>query len=286
MRAIVWVFCSGLWFSVAVAAAQQPAPRRTGAPPAPSAVAAGEQLFSASCRVCHGEAGVGNRAPALRGPRLTGAYVSRTIVEGKPGTFMPKFGKMFTPEQVDQLTRYILSLQQPDSVWTGLRGTAAPGERVFFDTEQGHSCHNCHVFKGRGRRVGPDLTAKLKGKSPRDIFQKIVIVPHRSADPAYVNVAITTRAGERIVGIRAEEAGDEVRFYDTSVLPPTVRTFAKDDIVSTTRVNGTAMPSDYASRLPLQQLLDLVAFLKSGADGSPVSVSFDDVVQSRPAMNR
>lgn len=244
---------------------------------------AGAQLFTNSCRVCHGEAGVGNRAPALRGPKLTLDYVSRVIAEGKPGTMMPRFEAAFSPGQIRQLALYVMSVQRRDSPWAALRGNAAAGERVFFDPSQPHSCHGCHSFKGEGARVGPDLTAKLKGKSPREIFRNIVIVPHRSADPAYASVALVTRTGERLTGIKGEETETELRFYDTSVLPPKVVTLAKADIASTRPLHGSAMPSDYASRLPLQQLLDLVAFLKSGADGVPTTVSFDDVIDPRAA---
>jgi putative heme-binding domain-containing protein len=241
----------------------------------------GETLFLASCRICHGEAGVGNRAPALRGSRLTPEYVSQIIVEGKPGTLMPRFGNAFTETQVRALTQYVMSLQRPDSLWNALKGSPSAGERVFFDQADVRSCHNCHVFSGRGRRVGPDLTARLKGRSAREIFQKIVIVPHRSVDPAYVNVEIVRRDGERLVGIRAGETGDQLTIYDTSVLPPVVRTLARAEIVSTKPLDASAMPSDYASRLPLQQLLDLVAFLRSGVEGRPVVVSFDEVVGAR-----
>jgi hypothetical protein len=93
------------------------------------------------------------------------------------------------------------------------------------------------------------------------------------------------RNGERLVGIKAEEVGGELTFYDTSVLPPVVRTVQVSDVVSTTRLNGSIMPSDYASRLPLQQLLDLVAFLKSSADRTPTVVGFDDVVRE-PSQTR
>ena len=248
---------------------------------AQSPAGGGEKLFETSCRICHGEAGVGNRAPALRGPRLTPDYVARVIVEGKAGTMMPKFGSAFTPVQVRQLAEYVVSLQRTDSIWAALRGDPASGERVFFDAAQSHSCQGCHALKGRGRRIGPDLTTKLRGKAPREIFEKIVIVPHRSADPAYVNVEIALRSGERIRGIRAEESGGELRVYDTSVLPPAVRALAKADITSITPVGGSAMPSDYASRLPLKHLLDLVAFLRSSIAGSPVVVTFDDVMNRR-----
>lgn len=246
-------------------------------------VEAGARLFTKSCRVCHGEAGVGNRAPALRGEKLTVDYVTGVIAEGKPGTMMPRFDPALTPRQIRQLALYVMSVQRQDSPWASLRGSAAAGARVFFDATQPHSCHGCHSFKGEGARVGPDLSAKLKGKSPREIFRNIVIVPHRSADPAYASVALDTRTGERLTGIKGEETETELRFYDTSVLPPKVLTLAKADIASTTPLHGSAMPSDYASRLPLQQLLDLVAFLKSGADGTPTAVSFDDVIDPRAA---
>jgi putative heme-binding domain-containing protein len=249
-------------------------------------VDAGAKLFSTACRVCHGEAGVGNRAPALRGPRLTHDYVRKMIIDGKAGTMMPKFGTSFTPRQVNQLASYIVTLQSSDSVWLALRGNPVAGEQVFFDREAAHSCYNCHSFQGKGRKVGPELTTKLKGKSAREVFQKIVIVPHRSADPAYVNVAIATRDGERVTGIKAEETDTELHFYDTTNLPPEVRTLPKSEIVSMKPLNGSAMPSDYASRLPLQKLLDLVAYLRTGVEGTPVTVSFEDVIQDRAPSRR
>ena len=41
----------------------------------------------------------------------------------------------------------------------------------------------------------------------------------------------------------------------------------------------SVMPSDYASRLTLQQLLDIVSFLKSPAGGPRVSVTLNEVVR-------
>jgi len=255
-------------------------------PAAPEQVTAGEKLFAASCQICHGQAGVGSRAPALRGSRLTQEYMTGVITAGKPGTMMPSFENALSPAQIRQLALYVRSLQQPDSPWAALRGNPSSGERVFFDTGQTFSCHVCHSIQGRGGRVGPDLTTKLKGRTPREIFEKIVIVPHRSADPAYASVSVVMKGGDRIVGVKGEETDDMLRFYDTSALPPKVLTLAKADIVSTRAVSGSAMPSDYASRLPLQQLLDVVAFLKLRADGKTPSVGFEDIIDTRAGLNR
>jgi hypothetical protein len=91
-------------------------------------------------------------------------------------------------------------------------------------------------------------------------------------------VQITTKSGETFSGIKTEGAEKgQFHFYDTSSLPPTLRTLPSSDIVSTKRLNGTAMPSDYASRLSLKELLDLVAFLRSSANPAPVTLA--DVIQ-------
>ena len=102
----------------------------------------------------------------------------------------------------------------------------------------------------------------------------------RTGDPVYTTATLTTRVGMIITGIKAGETDDAVQFYDTSSLPPTLRTIPRKDIVSV-RTNGSlpVMPNDYASRLTLQQLLDIVSFLKSTAGGPRVSVTLNDVVR-------
>jgi hypothetical protein len=82
-----------------------------------------------------------------------------------------------------------------------------------------------------------------------------------------------------LTGIKAGETADAVRFYDTSSLPPILRTIPKKDIVEMEAHSSSVMPSDYASRLSLQQLLDIVSFLKSSASGTQVSVTLNEVIK-------
>lgn len=262
---------------LAAGAAAQTSQNGGGDSAGPRSVAAGQRLFATACRSCHGEEGVGNRAPALRGDRFTADYVRRLIARGKPGTLMPTFASGLSAAQIEGLTRYVVSLQRPSELMA-LRGDPSAGREIFFNPGAADSCHVCHTLGGEGARVGPDLTKRLPGHGPRDIFQRIVIVPHRSADPAYPKVAITTRSGERFVGIRTESTDGDFAFYDTATLPPVLRRLPRGEVVSAEQLNGTAMPSDYASRFSLQQLLDLVAFLAPYGKAPARPITLADVV--------
>jgi len=268
--------------AVAQLAAQTPATPAASAGRSPgSPTDRGAELFKTTCKVCHGEAGIGGVGPALRGAKFTRPYVHKAMSEGRPGTMMPQFSKTFTATQITDVATYVASLQTPASgePTGGLRGDAAAGESVFF-SRGARSCYVCHTYGGRGGSVGPELTARVAGLSPRDLFQRIIVVPHRSTDPAYATAKLTTRVGMIITGIKAGETDDAVQFYDTSSLPPTLRTIPKKDVVSIEALGKqSVMPSDYASRLTLQQLLDIVSLLKSPSGGPRVSVTLNEVVR-------
>ena len=238
----------------------------------------GAELFATTCRVCHGEAGIGGVGPALRGTKFTRPYVRRAMAEGRPGSMMPEFTKTFTAAQMNDVASYVASLQAPTGPAPGgLRGDPSAGEVVFF-SRGARSCYVCHSVGGKGGSVGPELSPKVAALSPREIFQRIIVVPHRSTDPAYATSRLTTRVGLILTGIKAGETEDAVRFYDTSSLPPILRTIPKKDVVDIEAHAKSVMPSDYASRLTLQQLLDIVSFLKSTA-GARASVTLDEVIK-------
>jgi putative heme-binding domain-containing protein len=261
-------------------AASQAAPAKTSAPTASAKPPVGSELFRTTCRVCHGEAGIGGVGPALRGARFTRPYVRRAMSEGRPGSMMPEFTKTFTTTQMNEVAAYVASLQTPANTDSpgGLRGDPAAGETVFF-SRGARSCYVCHAVAGRGGSVGPELMSKVASLSPRDLFQRIIVVPHRGTDPAYSTTRLTTRVGMILTGIKAGETEDAVRFYDTSSLPPILRTIPKKDIVELEPHNSSVMPSDYASRLTLQQLLDIVSYLKTSASGTPTSVTLNEVIR-------
>ena len=267
----VWLVAAGFSASVDAQATRRPANTTAAAP-----AADGAELFAMTCQVCHGQAGIGGVGPALRGARFTNDFVRKVLLDGRPGTMMPGFSATMSAAEIAGIARYVVTLQAPDGPAPGgLRGDPVAGEAVFFARGSARSCSVCHSVEGRGGAVGPDLMAKVAGQSPKQLFQKIIVVPHRSADKAYQTVRITTKTGTILTGIKSGETADAVFFYETSSLPPVLRTIPRADIAASARHHASVMPNDYASRLTLQQLLDVVAFLKqaSGDRNGPVTLA-------------
>jgi putative heme-binding domain-containing protein len=265
--------------AVVLSAAQEAASGRRNGRGAQAALApgrGGEDLFAKTCAVCHGQAAVGGIGPALRGNRFTREYVAQVVRDGRPRTMMSAFAKAFSHAEIDAVSRYVAALQTPDGpAPAGLRGDAAAGETIFH-AQLVYACGHCHTFNSRGGKVGPDLTARVRPLTPRDLFQRIVVVPHRAQEAKYTTVRLTTKVGLIITGIPAGDSDGVLFFYDTSYLPPLLRRIPKTDIVQRERRDGTVMPNDYASKFSLQQLLDIVAFLKAG---SGAAVTLSDVVK-------
>ena len=269
---VVWLAIAGFSTAPAAQSARRPA-AASGA-----TAADGAELFAMTCQVCHGQAGIGGVGPALRGTKFTTQFVRKALIEGRAGTMMPGFSATLAPREISAIAGYVVKLQSPDGpAPAGLRGDPVAGESVFFMRGSARSCSVCHSVEGRGGSVGPDLMAKVARQSPKQIFQKIIVVPHRTADPAYRTMRLTTKTGNILTGIKSGESADAVFFYDTSSLPPMLRTIPKADIVASARHHESVMPSDYASRLTLQQLLDVVAFLKAASGDRAAAVTLADV---------
>jgi putative heme-binding domain-containing protein len=258
-------------------------------------------LGSCSMTYCHGNEGIGGGAARLRDRNFSAEYLSEVIGEGISGTNMPAFNKQYNKEQITHLVAYVLSLSPKNKATAqgatesahitsaapkpapseasaisvvsaaksavatndsfDLRGDAAAGRELFFDTAQIQNCRVCHTVQGVGGKIGPDLSS-LTNKSPREILQGIV-APHAAVDEKYATIMITTRGGEKFTGIKRDEDETMIRLYDTSTLPPVSRAFLKSEVAKTEKIYKSAMPAEYGSKYSLKQLLDLVSFLKS-----------------------
>lgn len=77
-------------------------------------IAAGKQLYAKFCAACHGENGKGPVGPDLTSSKYiygkTRLDIAMSISEGRPNG-MPAFNSQTSPEQVEGLVEYLLSLK-------------------------------------------------------------------------------------------------------------------------------------------------------------------------------
>jgi len=122
----------------------------------------GRGLFGDNCAGCHGRGGEGvfGLYPNLADDDwLWGGgmeQIHETLVRGRNG-FMPAFGQVLTPTQLDEVAEYVLTLsgEAPPSE------ASARGQEIFQGRIGG--CYHCHGMDGTGipSQGAPNLTNKI-----------------------------------------------------------------------------------------------------------------------------
>jgi mono/diheme cytochrome c family protein len=232
-------------------------------------IEAGALLFQNNCVGCHGVQGQGipgvapalNAADLFNGERLkkvgyTGKvedYIRGTISAGRPvktnpsypnpmPTWSQAFGGPLRPDQIDDLTNFVMNwkdqaLAAASAQPTAAPGVTGPGVGTALDTPlpagvadngqklfASQGCAACHSLKPDEKIVGPSLAG------------------------------IATRAGDRIkaADYKGKATSAELYIHESIVQPGAyvVPGFA-DGI----------MPQDFGKKLNAQDLADLIAFL-------------------------
>jgi cytochrome c oxidase cbb3-type subunit 3 len=232
----------------------------------PKAITQGAVLFRQECVFCHGVAARGG----MRGPDLTAgtwshggsdADLAGTISTGVPGTAMPP--NKLTTDEIWQIVTYLRSLQQPV---TAAVGDPRRGEALFFGAT---GCSSCHMVKGRGGRLGPELSTVGSARS-RAYLVESVREPSRqltrnagfgeSVTLKYDTVTAVTADGRTIVGVPMNEDTFTVQLMDTT---ERVHSLDKKTLKSFRHENRSLMPAYDAVRLVSADLDDVVAYLQS-----------------------
>jgi cytochrome c oxidase cbb3-type subunit III len=236
----------------------------------PSAIKEGSSLFRANCSPCHGlNAGGGGRGPDLRaGLWVHGssdAAIFRTISEGVSGTEMP--ANPFEDSEIWALVAYLRSVS--GGTKTPVAGDTARGERLFFGTG---ACAQCHMVKGRGGRLGPDLSrvgaarsAVYLTESIREPDKDLSLAPldpnnHYGIPAQYDTVTAVTRDGERVVGVAKNEDAFSLQLLGQD---DKLHLFLKKDLREVIHERRSLMPAYPESRLSNQELQNLLAYLTS-----------------------
>ena len=245
-------------------------PRSNSATGKAAAIREGASLFRANCSPCHGlSARGGGRGPDLTSGRWThgstDSAMFRTITQGVPGTEMPANG--FQDAEIWAIIAYLRSLAPPNHAIAP--GDPVNGKKIFFGSS---GCSSCHMVKGSGGPLGPDLSRVGASRSVAYLIDSIrrpdqelssgMLDPnnHYGLPLVYDTVTVVTASGERITGVARNEDTFSVQLLATD---QSLQLFLKKDVREVIHERRSLMPRYREEALSASQLQDLISYLES-----------------------
>ena len=128
-------------------------------------------------------------------------------------------------------------------------GDVVNGKKLFTP-----NCAGCHVFKGEGRNLAPNLTG-MGAHGAADLLVHI-LDPNRLVEPNFISVSIETKGGDQFDGIIDRENAAEVVLRDASS-DHTLRTV---DIANRRSTGRSLMPEGFEA-LGAEGLRDILAYI-------------------------
>jgi len=229
-----------------------------------SAVAAGREQYEAACAGCHGTTGKGGRGPRLaevdRVRDMPDKQVFDAIKDGIKGTQMPAFP---LPElQIWQLVSFVRSLNA-SAIYQEVPGDATAGEALFFGSG---TCSGCHMIRGRGGPIGPDLSNIGANRSIEKI-ERAIKDPNALIEPGFTAVSAVTLDGRRISGVAKNNSNYSIQIMDNE---GNFHFLLKKELKELTHYKKSLMPTPTLSETEMQNLL---AFLSRQSTEAPADAS-------------
>jgi len=154
-----------------------------------------------------------------------------------------------------QLVAFVRALTGP-AAETQVEGDPAAGEKVFWSSKAG--CGNCHAIRGKGSRMGPDLS-NVGGTQPLTLIRESVLEP--SKDPSFIgkeSVTVTLKNGTVIRGVARNRTNYSLQVIDKQ---GELHLISPAEVKELSVAEQSGMPADYGKRLTKDELRDLLAFL-------------------------
>ena len=226
----------------------------------------GKAQYQARCVGCHGADGTGGgHGPAIvdvPSPRATTkATVLELIRKGIPDRGMPAF--QISDEEASAIADFVMSLKTPAKAPATVApaGDASAGERFFSK----NNCGSCHMLRGRGGVLGPDLSNAGRERSLAQIEQALrdpgaggqpTGRGRRRGGPSYPAVTVHLRDGRIIQGIAKNESNFDLQLLGTD---EKLYLLSKDEISEIVH-NKSLMPKVEATS---DEIRDLIAYLNA-----------------------
>jgi PQQ-dependent dehydrogenase (methanol/ethanol family) len=258
----------------------------------------GKQQYEARCIGCHGGDGTGGgHGPGIvdtaRSRSVTQEAVRAVIQKGIPDRGMPAF--QISNQEADAIATYVMRLRQPaaEAGESVAPGNVAAGER-FFNGKG--NCANCHMVRGRGGVLGPDLSGigrdRLRPQIEQALREPGNLTPQgpggrggRGSASQFKAVSVRLRNGKTLRGVAKNESPFDLQIL---ALDGKLYLLLKDEVAEIVR-EKSLMPKLEATS---EEARDLVAYLTSlRVDPSKPrlatselgsGVGFEDVARPKP----
>src|SRR5260370_41322817 len=175
-------------------------------------LAEGQKLYGSHCAGCHGADARGtDRGPGLAAnKRVRARSVEQLrifIRDGVPDAGMRGFD--LPREQLYALPALLRSLNAPAAESVAV-GDATAGKQFFFGKGQ---CASCHMVRGGGKAVGPDLS-DAGAKWSVDELRQALLNPNAHIAPGFEMVTVKLKDGQAIRGFAKNRSNFDIVVQD------------------------------------------------------------------------
>jgi putative heme-binding domain-containing protein len=228
-----------------------------------AAIAAGHELYLNVCSGCHGPTAEGGRGPNLitarNARRASNEELFSIIKNGVAGSDMPP--SPLPEDQVWQLAAFVRNLTAPAYLQSA-KGAYEAGKAIYYGKA---GCNKCHMIRGEGGFLGPDLT-NVGVSSNMASLQEAVFDPNKRFTDGFRPVIVTMKDGKKIRGVAKNNSNYSIQVLDNG---GKLHLLDKKDVKEAFFRDKTWMPDDYAKRLTETEKNDLLAFLAKQAIRPP-----------------
>lgn len=135
-------------------------------------------------------------------------------------------------------------------------GNAEGGKKLFVGTA---TCSNCHVVRGVGKGVGPDLS-EIGSKLTREAMLVAILDPSAGISHNYESFAVQTDSGEVGTGLLVSQTEEEIVLKDAQGIE---RKYPRDEVLEFKKQEKSLMPENLHHNFDEQGLVDIVEYMLS-----------------------
>lgn len=144
-----------------------------------------------------------------------------------------------------------------------MRQSYPPHGEEIFRTKG--TCANCHVVRGEGKEVGPDLS-EIGSKLTRQALFESILFPSAAISPSYESHVVVLSSGDAVTGLLVNQSAESLAIKAADAI---VRSYPISEVLKVEKQDTSLMPADLVSNLDKKELVDLVAYLSSLRTSKP-----------------